>query len=208
MTSTWRASGPNRTARERSVLSTPSRCLLSSSKLTSVGGSTPDKGPRLPNISIGFLSSRSADSRVLSLVYEEFCLCEERDGSADVDSFCDRYPDWKSSLESQLRYHRLISQAAGANRRAAAVSEGGRELRGIPAAIASGQGGNIAGLSGQRPFARGQTRRLEGHARPRSRAEDSRAARSSSHRPGQFGDLSGRGAAVRSVHALSAGAAA
>jgi len=25
-----------------------------------------------------------ADSRVLSLVYEEFCLCEERDGSADV----------------------------------------------------------------------------------------------------------------------------
>ncbi len=56
----------------------------------------------------------SADSRVLSLVYEEFCLCEERDGSADVDSFCERYPDWKSSLESQLRYHRLISQAAGA----------------------------------------------------------------------------------------------
>ncbi len=55
-----------------------------------------------------------ADSRVLSLVYEEFCLCEERDGSADVDSFCDRYPDWKSSLESQLRYHRLISKAAGA----------------------------------------------------------------------------------------------
>jgi hypothetical protein len=55
-----------------------------------------------------------ADSRVLSLVYEEFCLCEERDGCADVDSFCERYPDWKSSLESQLRYHRLISQAAGA----------------------------------------------------------------------------------------------
>ncbi len=55
-----------------------------------------------------------ADSRVLSLVYEEFCLCEERDGSADVDSFCDRYRDWKSSLESQLRYHRMFSQAAGA----------------------------------------------------------------------------------------------
>ena len=55
-----------------------------------------------------------ADSRVLSLVYEEFCLCEERDGCADVDSFCDRYIDWKSSLESQLRYHRMISQAAGA----------------------------------------------------------------------------------------------
>ena len=55
-----------------------------------------------------------ADSQVLSLVYEEFCLCEERDGGADVDSFCDRYPDWKSSLQSQLRCHRMISQAAGA----------------------------------------------------------------------------------------------
>jgi serine/threonine protein kinase len=57
----------------------------------------------------------AADGRVLSLVYEEFCLCEERDGCADVDSFCDRYPDWKSSLESQLRYHRVISRAAGAS---------------------------------------------------------------------------------------------
>ncbi len=73
----------------------------------------------------------AADSRVLSLVYEEFCLCEERDGCADVDSFCDRYPDWKSSLESQLRYHRLISQAAGPHRSTAAVSEGGRDVRGV-----------------------------------------------------------------------------
>src|SRR5271166_4973767 len=56
----------------------------------------------------------SADSRVLSLVYEEFCLCEECDGDADIESFCDRYPDWKSSLASQLQCHRMISQAAGA----------------------------------------------------------------------------------------------
>ena len=49
----------------------------------------------------------------LSLVYEEFCLCEECDGAADVESFCERYPDWKSSLASQLHCHRMISQAAG-----------------------------------------------------------------------------------------------
>ena len=61
-----------------------------------------------------FPELRGADSRVLSLVYEEFCLCEEFDGGADVESFCDRYPDWKSSLQSQLCYHRMISQAAGA----------------------------------------------------------------------------------------------
>ncbi len=55
-----------------------------------------------------------ADGKALSVVYEEFCLCEECDGGADVDSFCDRYPDWKSSLASQLECHRMISQAAGA----------------------------------------------------------------------------------------------
>jgi len=55
-----------------------------------------------------------ADGKALSVVYEEFCLCEECDGGADVESFCDRYPDWKSSLASQLECHRMISQAAGA----------------------------------------------------------------------------------------------
>ena len=60
-----------------------------------------------------FPALRTADSRVLSLVYEEYCLNEERGTAPDVDSFCDRYPDWKSSLVSQLRYHRLFSQAAG-----------------------------------------------------------------------------------------------
>lgn len=62
-----------------------------------------------------FPELRTADSRVLSLVYEEFCLNEERGSAPDVESFCGRYPEWKSSLASQLRYHRLISQAAGGN---------------------------------------------------------------------------------------------
>jgi serine/threonine protein kinase len=52
-------------------------------------------------------------SHVLSLVYEEYCLNEEHGNAPDVDSFCNRYPDWKSSLVSQLQYHRLFSQAAG-----------------------------------------------------------------------------------------------
>ncbi|WP_337177196.1 protein kinase [Paludisphaera sp.] len=60
-----------------------------------------------------FPELREADSRVLSLVYEEFCLREERGESLDVDSFCDRYPAWKDSLASQLGYHKLLSRAAG-----------------------------------------------------------------------------------------------
>ena len=54
-----------------------------------------------------------ADSRVVSLIYEEFCLLEERGKTADVEAFCDRYPAWRDSLVSQLQYHRLFSQAAG-----------------------------------------------------------------------------------------------
>jgi serine/threonine protein kinase len=60
-----------------------------------------------------FPELRAADSRVLSLVYEEYCLNEERGTALDIESFCNRYPDWKSSLVSQLQYHRLFSQAAG-----------------------------------------------------------------------------------------------
>ena len=63
---------------------------------------------RFPELACG-------DDPALSIVYEEFCLCEECDGAADVESFCDRYPDWKSSLASQLQCHRMISQAAGGN---------------------------------------------------------------------------------------------
>ncbi len=54
------------------------------------------------------------DSRVLSLIYEEFCLREEGGDAPDVESFCGRYPRWKDSLIAQLQCHRLFSEAAGA----------------------------------------------------------------------------------------------
>jgi len=56
---------------------------------------------------------RKSDSRVLSLIYEEYCLRQEAREEIGVESFCDRYPEWKDSLASQLQYHQLISQAAG-----------------------------------------------------------------------------------------------
>jgi serine/threonine protein kinase len=78
------------------------RCRFSRGQSPTVAGYL-DRFPEL----------RNADSRVLSLIYEEFCLGEERGDGHDVESFCARYPDWRDSLASQLRYHRLFSQAAG-----------------------------------------------------------------------------------------------
>ena len=52
--------------------------------------------------------------RVISLVYEEFCLCEEQGENPDPEQFCDRYAPWRDSLASQLRYHRDFSQVVGA----------------------------------------------------------------------------------------------
>lgn len=60
-----------------------------------------------------FPQLQHADSRMVSLIYEEYCLREERGDKLDADSFCDRYPDWKDSVASQLRYHRLLSETAG-----------------------------------------------------------------------------------------------
>lgn len=56
---------------------------------------------------------REDPERMLSLIYEEFCLCEEAGGNPSPESFCDRYADWRDSLASQLNYHRMLSQAAG-----------------------------------------------------------------------------------------------
>ncbi len=53
---------------------------------------------------------RDQDDRVLSLIYEEFCLREELGEHPDPEQFCARYPSWRDSLASQLRYHRMLSQ--------------------------------------------------------------------------------------------------
>ena len=53
------------------------------------------------------------NDRVISLVYEEFCLCEEQGERPDPEQFCDRYEPWRDSLASQLRYHRDFSQVVG-----------------------------------------------------------------------------------------------
>ena len=60
-----------------------------------------------------FPAIRAERDRVVSLVYEEYCLREERGERLDPDSFCGRYEPWRDSLASQLQYHRALSQVAG-----------------------------------------------------------------------------------------------
>jgi serine/threonine protein kinase len=60
-----------------------------------------------------FPKLHEADSRVVSLIYEEYCLREERGDDFSAESFCNRYPAWKDSIASQIKYHHLLSQAAG-----------------------------------------------------------------------------------------------
>ncbi len=47
---------------------------------------------------------------MISLVYEEYCLREDQGESLDPEQFCDRYPAWRDSLLSQLRYHQAFSR--------------------------------------------------------------------------------------------------
>src|SRR4051794_16974977 len=56
---------------------------------------------------------RTDDERVLSLIYEEFCLREEQGERPDAESFCRRYEPWRDSLASQLKNHQLLSQVVG-----------------------------------------------------------------------------------------------
>jgi serine/threonine protein kinase len=83
----------------------------------------------------------SADSRVLSLIYEEFCLAEERGECVDVDAFCDRYPQWKESLVSQLQYHHLFSQAAGVRAKVPPYPDAGQTFEEFQLVSLLGRGG-------------------------------------------------------------------
>jgi len=79
--------------------------------------------------------------RVVSLVYEEYCLREERGEPLDPDQFCDRYEPWRDSLESQLRYHRLLSQVVGPAPAPPRFPEPGERFRWFHLRSILGQGG-------------------------------------------------------------------
>ncbi len=79
--------------------------------------------------------------RVVSLIYEEFCLREEEGEEPDPDSFCDRYDRWKDSLASQLRYHKMLSRGCAAREPAPRFPEPGEWFQSFRLRSILGQGG-------------------------------------------------------------------
>ncbi len=145
------------------------------------------------------------DTRVLSLIYEEFCLSEERGHAPDVESFCRTL----SGLEGLAGLAASVSSPDQHRGRIAAFASGlpqsrGR-VRGVPPGVAIGDGRNLPSVPRERQFAGGKASCSEDLLGPRSGAEGSRAARSSAHRARQLGDVSTRGAAPRVVDAFRAG---
>ena len=69
-----------------------------------------------------------SSDRVVSLVYEEFCLLEESGEHPDCREFCELYGPWRDSLASQLAYHRELSRAVGAESPAVTFPEVGERF--------------------------------------------------------------------------------
>ncbi len=83
----------------------------------------------------------TVSDRVVSLVYEEYCLREERGEQLDPEEFCTRYDPWRDSLLSQLRYHRMLSQAAGVEPSTSRLPAAGERFRSFRLRSVLGQGG-------------------------------------------------------------------
>jgi serine/threonine protein kinase len=88
-----------------------------------------------------FPQLREASERVLSLIYEEFCLREEQGEQLNPESFCDRYPPWRDSLASQLKYHQLLSRVVGPTAPAPRFPEPGEHFQEFSIDSVLGQGG-------------------------------------------------------------------
>jgi len=110
-----------------------------------------------------FPDLRQAHSRIISLIYEEFCLREEKGEAPDVETFCDRYPAWKDSLLSQLQYHHLLSQAAGLSTPKTRFPEADDQFEEFQLVSLIGMG-LVPGLSRQGPLSGRQARGPEGLA--------------------------------------------
>lgn len=89
-----------------------------------------------------FAALRAARERVVSLVYEEYCLLEEQGQRPDPERFCDRYDPWRDSLLSQLRYHQMLSQAAGVTPSPSRLPSPGDRFRGFRLHQVLGEGGS------------------------------------------------------------------
>src|SRR5262245_32797475 len=92
---------PRHPDRQDAAVSVPTLAALAKADLRRryAHGETPAAAEYLDR----YPALRAENDRVLSLVYEEFCLREECGEPPSVAEFCQRYADWRDSLASQLR---------------------------------------------------------------------------------------------------------
>ena len=69
--------------------------------------------PRVAEYLERFPVLTESPDRVVSLIYEEFCLLDENGWVPDSQEFCEVYEPWRDSIHSQLVYHRELSRAIG-----------------------------------------------------------------------------------------------
>jgi serine/threonine protein kinase len=90
----------------------------------------------------GFPDLRPGDKRALSLIYEEYCLREERGETLDTDVFCDRYALWKESLVPQLQWHRVFNPTSVPKAPAPRFPEPGAQFEEFQLISLLGKGGS------------------------------------------------------------------
>ena len=89
-----------------------------------------------------FTALRDDRERVVSLIFEEFCLREERGERPEPDAFCGRYESWGDSLRMQIGCHDMLSQAVGATTPTRALPTSGDRFRSFRLGAVLGQGGS------------------------------------------------------------------
>ncbi len=115
--------------------------LVALVKVDLAGRYSKGRKPKVAEYLERFPELRSNDDRVLSLIYEEFCLREEAGDCPDAEDFCDEYEPWRDSLVSQLRYHRLLSQVVGPQKPTTRFPEPGDKFEEFHLESLLGQGG-------------------------------------------------------------------
>ena len=122
-----------------------------------------------------FPELREADSRVLSLIYEEFCLGEERGDAVDVVVVLRPLSPVEGIAGLPAPVSSPLQPGGRRTSQGPPVSGAGRHVRGIPARLAAGTGRDVARLPGPGPLAGGEAGRPQGLARSRAQSRRPRA---------------------------------
>lgn len=127
----WAAAGPGATVEDLAALV----------KLDMQCRADRGQRPQVRDYTGRFPALLSHKDRMVSLIYEEFCLTEERGEAARPSEFYERYAAWADSLAWQLDCHRNISRFAPSGAPAPRFPEVDERFGGFRLRKVLGQGG-------------------------------------------------------------------